>query len=129
MTVVIKGYLDDSRSGNDTVWAVAGFVGLISGIANSWELVGTLPALFGTDYGRLLSAKVALFLIMLSVAAVNRLRLTPRLVQEPDASAQQDSLRQIRNNSLVEASVSAIILCIVGVLGTLQPGLQMIQDG
>jgi copper resistance protein D len=116
----------ESQHAVDQVRSAKGKTGRI---INSWQLVGTLPALFGTDYGRLLLAKVALFLIMLSVAAVSRLRLTPRLVQELDASAQQDSLRQLRNNSLIEASVRAIIPCIVGVLGTLQPGLQIIQDG
>jgi copper resistance protein D len=95
---------------------------LASGIVNTWELAGSVPALFGTDYGRLLLAKVALFLVMLSVAGVNRLQLTPRLVGETDAAARQHALRQLRNNSLIEASLAAIILLIVGVLGTLPPG-------
>jgi putative copper resistance protein D len=95
---------------------------LTTGIVNTWELAGSVPALFGTDYGRLLLAKVALFLVMLSVAAVNRLRLTPRLVGETDAAARQRALRQLRNNSLIEASLAALILLIVGVLGTLPPG-------
>src|SRR5262249_47479742 len=56
-------------------------VGLLiaTGIVNGWILAGSVPALIGTDYGRLLLAKVALFLAMVAVAAVNRLRLTPRL--------------------------------------------------
>jgi putative copper resistance protein D len=94
---------------------------LATGIVNSWERVGSVAALFGTDYGRLLSLKVALFLVMLAVAAVNRLRLTPRLVQELDAAAQQDALQQLRRNALVEAGVGAIILVIVAVLGMLPP--------
>jgi putative copper resistance protein D len=96
---------------------------LATGIVNSWVLAGTVPALIGTGYGRLLLVKVALFLVMLSIAAVNRLRLTPDLVQELDVSARQDALRQLRNNSLVEATVGAIILFIVGWLGTLPPAL------
>jgi putative copper resistance protein D len=94
-----------------------------SGIVNTWVLTGSIPALFGTDYGRLLLVKVALFLVMLSIAAINRLRLTPRLVQRHDASAGQRALRQLRNNSLIEAGVGTIILFIVGLLGTLPPGL------
>jgi putative copper resistance protein D len=94
-----------------------------TGIVNSWELAGSVPALFGTDYGRLLLVKVALFLVMLSIAAVNRLHLTPRLVQRLDASTRQHALRQLRINSLIEAGVAAIIVFIVGVLGTLPPGL------
>ena len=95
---------------------------LATGIVNTWELAGSVPALFGTDYGRLLLAKIALFLVMLSVAAVNRLQQTPRLVGETDAAVRQRALRQLRNNSLIEASLAAIILLIVGVLGTLPPG-------
>jgi Copper resistance protein D len=95
---------------------------LTTGLVNSWELMGSVPALFGTDYGRLLLAKVALFLVMVSVAAVNRLQLTPQLVHRPDTSARRRALRQLRNNSLIEASLAAIILLIVGVLGTLPPG-------
>jgi putative copper resistance protein D len=100
---------------------------LATGIVNTWELAGSVTALFGTEYGRLLLAKVALFLIMLSVAAVNRLQLTPRLVGATDAAARQRALRQLRNNSLIEASLAAIILLIVGVLGTLPPGNEQVS--
>jgi putative copper resistance protein D len=97
---------------------------LATGIVNSWVLAGSIPALFGTDYGQLLLVKIALFLVMVSIAAVNRLRLTPRLVQSRDASAGQRALRRLRNNSLIEATVGAVILAIVAVLGTLPPGLE-----
>jgi putative copper resistance protein D len=95
---------------------------LATGIVNTWELAGSVPALFGTDYGRLLLVKIVLFLVMLSVAGVNRLQLTPWLVRETDAAVRQRALRQLRNNSLIEASLAAVILLIVGVLGTLPPG-------
>jgi len=55
---------------------------LVSGIINSWYLVGSIPALLGADYGRLLLAKIALFFGMVAIAAVNRLRLTPRIAQD-----------------------------------------------
>jgi putative copper resistance protein D len=97
---------------------------LASGIVNTWGLAGSVPALIGTDYGRLLLVKVALFVVMVSVAAINRLRLTPRLLQGADDSARRDALRQLRNNSLIEAGIGAVILLIVGALGTLPPGLQ-----
>jgi putative copper resistance protein D len=96
---------------------------LATGVVNSWVLAGSVHALFGTDYGHLLLVKVAFFLLMLSIAAVNRLRLTPRLVQRLDRVGSHDALRQLRNNSLIEATVGAVILAIVGVLGTLPPGL------
>jgi copper resistance protein D len=95
---------------------------LASGIVNTWVLVGSVPALIGTDYGRLLLVKISLFLVMLSVATVNRLRLTPRLSQDRDHSAERDALRQLRTNSVIEVGIGAVILGIVGVLGTLPPG-------
>jgi len=96
---------------------------LASGIVNTWVLAGSVAALRDTDYGRLLLVKVALFLVMVAAAAVNRLVLTPRLVQELDMATGLEALRRLRNNSAIEAAIGAIILVIVGVLGTLPPGL------
>ena len=93
-----------------------------SGIVNSWFLVGSVGGLVSTDYGRLLSLKVVLFFVMLSLAAFNRLRLTPRLVKERGA-VRHSALRQLRNNSLTEAGLGLVILFLVGVLGTLPPAL------
>jgi len=92
---------------------------LASGIVNTWYLAGNVPALIGTLYGRLLLIKIGLFLIMLTVAAVNRLRLTPRLAgAEPKAA-----LAQLRRNALIESGLGLGILAIVGGLGILPPGL------
>lgn len=92
---------------------------LASGIVNTWYLAGNVPALTGTLYGRLLLIKIGLFLIMLTVAAANRLRLTPRLAgAEPSAA-----LAQLRRNALIESGLGLGILAIVGVLGILPPGL------
>jgi putative copper resistance protein D len=93
-----------------------------TGIVNSWFLVESIDALVSTDYGRLLSLKVLLFFMMLSIAAFNRLRLTPRLGEERGA-IQHATLRQLRNNSLTEAALGLIILFLVGMLGTLPPAL------
>lgn len=95
-----------------------------TGVVNSWTLVGSVGALTDTDYGRLLMVKIALFFIMLSVAAANRFRLTPRPKQKLSTIASHDALLQIERNSLIEASVGAIIIVIVAVLGTLPPGTE-----
>ena len=93
-----------------------------TGIVNSWFLVDSIDALVSTDYGRLLSLKIVLFFAMLSIAAFNRLRLTPRLVEE-HCAVQRAALRQLRNNSLAEAALGLIIFFLVGMLGTLPPAL------
>jgi copper resistance protein D len=97
---------------------------LVTGIINSWLLVGSLATLTGTDYGRLLLVKIALFLLMLAVAGINRMLLTPRLMRADEASAARLAQRQLQNSSLIEAAVAVIILTIVAVLGTLPPSLQ-----
>jgi len=94
---------------------------LFTGIVNTWYLVGSIAALTGTDYGRLLLIKIALFLVMVAIAAVNRLRLTPRIVQDANATAARQALRQLRRNAAIEAAAGAAILAIVAVLGTLPP--------
>jgi copper resistance protein D len=94
-----------------------------TGLVNTWVLTGSVAALIGTDYGQLLMVKVALFLIMLSFGAINRLWLTPRLARAPNSTAGAEALRQIERNSLIEAGLGAIIIVIVGLLGTLAPGL------
>jgi copper resistance protein D len=94
---------------------------LFTGIVNTWYLAGSIPALVGTDYGRLLLIKIALFLGMVGIAVFNWLRLTPRLVQNADVSAAQDGGRKLSRNAAVEATLGATIIAIVAVLGTLPP--------
>jgi copper resistance protein D len=94
---------------------------LITGSVNTWYLVGTIAALTETSYGRLLSLKFILFLAMVIIAAVNRVALTPKLLQEKPA-ANRGALRQLRRNALVEALAGAAIIVVVGVLGTMAPG-------
>jgi putative copper resistance protein D len=94
---------------------------VITGFVNSWILVGSGDALINTDYGRLLSLKLLLFFAMLSVAAVNRLRLAPALSRE-HGEIGRIVLRRLRNNSLTEAALGLIVLYVVAVLGTLPPG-------
>ena len=95
---------------------------LTGGLVNTWFLAGTLPALVGTGYGRLLLTKIALFVAMLVVAAVNLLRLTPRLAK-PDSSAARHTAAQLRRNAFIESMLGLGVLAIVGTLGILPPGL------
>jgi len=93
---------------------------LATGLVNTCVLAGSVPALLETEYGRLLLAKIGLFIAMVCIAAVNRLRLTPRLAH---AHANSEVVRQLRRNTLIEAVLGLIIVSIVGVLGTLPPAL------
>ena len=94
---------------------------IVSGFVNSWYLVGSIPALTETDYGRLLLIKLVLFAAMVAIAAVNRSRLTPKLVQDADLMAAQDGRHRLCRNAAIEACLGAVIIAIVAALGTLPP--------
>lgn len=94
---------------------------LITGVVNSWYLVGDIEALLDTAYGRLLLAKVAVFLVMVAIAACNRLRLTPRITGETALADVRTALRQLQRNAVIEAAAGAVVIGFVAVLGTLPP--------
>lgn len=94
---------------------------LLTGIVNSWYLVGSVSALTATVYGQLLLFKLALFAVMVGIAAVNWSILTPRLVQNADVTGAQRARRQLRRNTAIEAATGTVIIVIVAVLGTLPP--------
>jgi len=64
-----------------------------------------------------------LFLGMVAVAAVNRLRLTPRIMQDGSVTAAHRALHKLRRNAVVETAAGALVIAIVGVLGTLPPAI------
>jgi putative copper export protein/mono/diheme cytochrome c family protein len=90
---------------------------IVTGVVNTLLLVGSVPALFGTSYGRWLLLKLAMFAVMIGLAGVNKLRWTPR-VAEGDANA----VRALRRNAVLEAIGGGVIIAIVGALGTMIPG-------
>ena len=94
-----------------------------TGVLNAWILVGSLHALIATGYGQLLMLKMALFAVMLSFAAVNRIWLTPRLAIPTWNEMQGDALRRLTRNSAIEIALALMILAIVGILGTLHPAI------
>jgi copper resistance protein D len=94
---------------------------LATGIVNTWYLVGSIAALLGTDYGRLVVAKIALFLLMVGIAAVNRLRLTPQLIEDGSGAVVERARRQLRRNATIEASLGAAVIAVVAALGVLPP--------
>ena len=96
-----------------------------AGLVNTWFLAGTVPALIGTLYGRLLLGKIAIFATMVTLGAVNLLRMGPRLA--PGAAGRPAwwaaAIGHLRRNALIEAALGLIVLAIVGLLGILPPGL------
>jgi putative copper resistance protein D len=89
---------------------------LFTGIVNTRLRVGTLAALFGSDYGEVLLAKLALVALMLAVAAVNRWLLAPRL-----AAGDVRAAIALRRNANAEILLGALVIALVGVLGITPP--------
>lgn len=85
---------------------------MATGLINSWHLLAGPADLATTAYGRLLSAKLALFAAMLALAAVNRFHLTPRLPAARHA---------LTRTTIAETVVGLAILAIIAVLGTTPP--------
>src|SRR2546430_1224014 len=104
------------------VWLLRAVIGIgvgalfLSGLVSTWYLVGDVPALIGTDYGRILLAKLALFAAMITLALVNRLRLTPRL-----RAHDREALHRLRRNALLEAAAGLLVVTLVSVLGITVP--------
>jgi putative copper resistance protein D len=92
---------------------------LVSGVVNSWQLVGSWPALIGTPYGQALLLKLAFVAAMLVLAGINRWFLTPRLPTNT-ASARPD--HRIARHATIEAGLGLGIIAIVAMLGTMVPG-------
>jgi putative copper resistance protein D len=96
-------------------------VGLIAltGIVNTAIVLGRVPG-FSTDYGLTLLIKIALFIVLVLVAAFNRLRLLPRLVDQrgPDTTV----LRLLWRTVLVEQALGVAVLLAASVLGLADPG-------
>ena len=97
-------------------------VGLLTmtGALNTLLLVGSIHALLGTPYGRLLALKTLLFLAMVTIALFNRFRLLPRLHREPHPSA---TIVALTRSVLFEQGLGLAILVVVSVLGTWAPAL------
>ena len=98
-----------------------------SGLVNSYVLVGPahILSLPSTLYGQLLMAKLALFGVMLVLAAANRFRLTPAFDEAIKAGDPAAAINELRHSLIFEASAALLILGLVAWLGTLEPPMSM----
>jgi copper resistance protein D len=91
---------------------------VVSGISNSWLLVGSIYALFTTPYGQLLLFKLALFAILVGLGARNRFLVKAKL---PKAAADPNVLAQLRRNVICETYLGVAVVVIVACLGVTPP--------
>jgi putative copper resistance protein D len=91
---------------------------VVSGISNSWLLVGSIYALFTTSYGRLLLLKLTLFAILVGFGARNRFVIKKKLTR---VSETPDLLAQLRRNVIRETCLGLAVVTIVACLGVTPP--------
>ena len=91
-----------------------------TGIVNTCYMIPDVGALFHSRYGLELVAKLCLVVLILALAADNRLRLTRRL----DAAA-PGAARALFRNACVEVVLGFAIVAIVGNLGITMPPMAM----
>ncbi len=111
---------------------------VVSGMVQGWRQLGSLQALGQTAYGRLLVAKVAVFLLLIAVAARSRVlvrrRLTARALVGTAAphrhgtdaapahlSDHVGSLWLLRRLVLTEVVIAIVVLAITALLGLATP--------
>jgi putative copper resistance protein D len=93
-----------------------------SGAVNAAYTLGAPAHLVDSSYGRLLVTKLLAFGALLAVAAVNRWRLTPVIVQ-PVSASRAKAMARIRMRRLVwlEAGLGLAIVSLAGTLGSAVP--------
>lgn len=91
----------------------------VTAFGQSVALAGSLPALVGTDYGRMLLVKLGLFLLLVALAARNRFVLTPRLAADPGA---------LNRSLTIEILTAAGLLMAASLLSSLAPAAHQQPD-
>ena len=82
------------------------------------EFMGGVPGLFGTGYGHIALVKLGLFVVLLTLAAINRLALTERL-----AGSAPDAARcHMRVSVATEAVLGTLVVFTAGFLASHAPG-------
>jgi copper transport protein len=88
-----------------------------SGAVQGWRQLGSVSALWGTTYGRLLAAKVLLVAVMLVAAGASR-----SWVRGREAAAATRDLAGIRRSVAVEVAVAVLVLAVTAGLVESVPG-------
>ena len=97
---------------------------LLSGIVQSIALVGAFDALVETAYGRLVLAKIVLFLGLISFGAYNQRRLLPRLRVVADGGEEPDRAAALLRRSVAcEVALALVVLGLASVLVTTEPAV------
>jgi copper transport protein len=97
---------------------------LLTGIIQSVVLIGSVEAIYDTAYGRLVMAKVALFLALIGLGAYNQRRLLPRLRQQALEGADPGRAAALLRRAVgFEIGFALVVLGVTSVLVVTQPAI------
>lgn len=113
------------------VWTVGAL--FLSGLVITWIQVESPANLFSTDYGLRLAAKIAIFLALLGLAAMNKMVLTPAL-EKADSAAPEKMRRSIKIEYgamvlIIGAAVSLTLVTPPRATGDMASGAGMAMGG
>jgi putative copper export protein len=86
---------------------------LCAGASVLWTLIGDAAPFWNSDYGRMMAIKLLFVAALLTVAAANRLYLTPRLLNGHDRA-----ITQFKRNVQIEIIIGALILLVTATFTT-----------
>lgn len=101
-----------SKAGHGAVAVV-----ITTGALNTMLVLGRWPTDWSTPYQAMLAAKIALVLVMMVLAIGNRYVLVPRI-----AYARDSAVRSLREATMAEIVLGALVVGLVSVFGLLEPG-------
>lgn len=117
-----------SLAGFASIGSITAALLVITGLINAAFLIGPegLGLVPGSTWGLLLIAKLALFAVMIGLAAHNRFTLTPALSRAVEAQANADpSVRRLRISICLEMLVGFALLGLVAAMGVQMPPASM----
>ena len=101
---------------------------LVTGLYQCWVQVGTLKTLFSTDYGRVLVVKLALFLGMVGLGALNLLSTKPKLLRATQQHKEFSAAKKALNRIGAESSLALLIFFVTGLLTVLPAGVHAVHQ-
>ncbi|KXU32297.1 hypothetical protein A0J57_11015 [Sphingobium sp. 22B] len=98
------------------------FTIILTGLINAWFTVGIgfVGRLLTSGYSILLLAKLALVMMMLALASINRFRFTPALGRSFAIGHADDARKTLWISVLAEAMLGVVVLAVVAWLGLLE---------
>jgi copper transport protein len=90
----------------------------LTGAALGWREVGSLDALTGTGYGRLLLVKVSVVAVIAALGAYNHVRLVPAIT----GGKARAGVARLRATLRVEVAALAVVIALTSVLVVVTPG-------